>query len=533
MKKCPFCEAEIEESARFCLYCMQSLTKKEQILPHQRKKTQWIAITAAIVALLLLLAIILLGKQLALGNGVPSDDQHLDPTTSTTRAEPSDDPSVTEPIHTHSYSVENTEIEYLKEEATCQSPAIYYYSCSCGEIGNETFSYGEVGEHVTVTDPELPAACDTSGLTEGAHCSVCQVVLVPQHIIPALTHTFDDDRDDTCNVCNYVRVLDCDHSETVKLPYLAPTCTTTGLTEGRKCALCEEILTAQVLIDPLGHTEVIDPAVPATCTKTGLTEGKHCSVCEEILTVQFSTAPKGHTFDPNDVLSPCSVCGYSPTHTHNWTEANTDTKYLKEEANCESPAVYYYSCACGDIGSETFEDGDYGDHVVVIDSERQLPTCTTVGFTEASHCSVCNMVLRERWPYTESLGHNFVPGDSLPICSRCGGTGKAIVKAPALPYVVGGKYQINSLSYNILVKSQSGQTELTLSINYTNLSSETITEGPSAKLSYTYYSRVEYADIINRYSWPKLDPGESGTVIIQFEYLDEDIGNIFNIELAL
>ena len=38
MKKCPFCGADIEESARFCLYCMQSLTEKEQIPPHPKKK---------------------------------------------------------------------------------------------------------------------------------------------------------------------------------------------------------------------------------------------------------------------------------------------------------------------------------------------------------------------------------------------------------------------------------------------------------------------------------------------------------------
>ena len=35
-----------------------------------------------------------------------------------------------------------------------------------------------------------------------------------------------------------------------------------------------------------GHTEVIDPAIPATTTSTGLTEGKHCSVCNTIIVKQ-------------------------------------------------------------------------------------------------------------------------------------------------------------------------------------------------------------------------------------------------------
>jgi hypothetical protein len=36
--------------------------------------------------------------------------------------------------------------------------------------------------------------------------------------------------------------------------------------------------------------------VAATCTETGLTEGKKCSVCGEILVAQEEIAAKGHSF---------------------------------------------------------------------------------------------------------------------------------------------------------------------------------------------------------------------------------------------
>ena len=54
IKKCPHCGAEIEEQARFCLYCMTSLDEKEAIAPRTFQKRWWIIASAAFLTLLLL-----------------------------------------------------------------------------------------------------------------------------------------------------------------------------------------------------------------------------------------------------------------------------------------------------------------------------------------------------------------------------------------------------------------------------------------------------------------------------------------------
>ena len=52
-----------------------------------------------------------------------------------------DDLTVAE--HTHVFDQMDYHDEYLASLATEDAPTLFYYSWTCGEIGTETFSYGE------------------------------------------------------------------------------------------------------------------------------------------------------------------------------------------------------------------------------------------------------------------------------------------------------------------------------------------------------------------------------------------------------
>lgn len=59
MKKCPFCKADIEDNARFCLYCMKPLNEKEVIPPPQRKKPWWLLAVAVLMLTVLITAVVM------------------------------------------------------------------------------------------------------------------------------------------------------------------------------------------------------------------------------------------------------------------------------------------------------------------------------------------------------------------------------------------------------------------------------------------------------------------------------------------
>ena len=128
--------------------------------------------------------------------------------------------------------------------------------------------------------------------------------LIPGFSGNGTTDGTDDNNDTNDTTCKHIEVIDA---------AVTATCTEDGLTEGKHCSVCNEVLVKQETVEKLGHTEVIDPAVSPTCTSTGLTEGKHCSVCNEVL-VKQTTVKKG----PHDVADKAPV---APTCTEGGSTA--------------------------------------------------------------------------------------------------------------------------------------------------------------------------------------------------------------------
>lgn len=196
-------------------------------------------------------------------------------------------------------------VKSITKEATCTGQGEALYTCTV--CGNSYTAVIPARGHEPEVVSGKAATCTEKGLTDGSKCSVCGEILKAQAAIPAKGHdyavitenatcTADGSSVYTCSACgdSYTEMLPAHGHKSEVVSGKAVTCTEKGLTDGSKCAVCGEILNAQIEIPATGHA---DDDMDSVCD--------HCGTILGLVTVSadnIKVTETGVALRPNMVV---------------------------------------------------------------------------------------------------------------------------------------------------------------------------------------------------------------------------------------
>lgn len=283
--------------------------------------------------------------------------------------------------HTHTYDQEIQKPETLKSAADCTNDAVYFKSCSCGEISTtETFT-------AAGTQLGHAWASDWSKDTDNhwKECSRCHEKK------DEAAHDYGSDN--ICDTCGYDKTVPHTHNLTL-VPAKAPTCTEKGNTAYYTCDGCDKWFEdATGASEITNKTSVILAATghSASDWKSDNTDHwKECTVVGCGVIIEGSKA--AHTAGEWIIDTPatattsgskhkeCTVCGYTMTtetipatgggeHTHSY-----GSDWKNDATN------HWHECSCGDKADKAAHDFKW-----VVDKEA---TATQKG-SKHEECKVC------------------------------------------------------------------------------------------------------------------------------------------------
>ena len=290
--------------------------------------------------------------------------------------------------HTHTYDQEIQKPETLKSAADCTNDAVYFKSCSCGEISTtETFT-------AAGTQLGHAWASDWSKDTDNhwKECSRCHEKK------DEAAHDYGSDN--ICDTCGYDKTVPHTHNLTL-VPAKAPTCTEKGNTAYYTCDGCDKWFE-----DATGASEITDKTSvilaatghSASDWKSDNTDHwKECTVVGCGVIIEGSKA--AHTAGEWIIDTPatattsgskhkeCTVCGYTmATETISATGGGEHTHSYGSEWKNDADN-HWHECSCGDkkdVAAHTASDWIIDTPATATTSGSKHKECTVCGYTMAT-----------------------------------------------------------------------------------------------------------------------------------------------------
>ena len=288
--------------------------------------------------------------------------------------------------HTHTYDQEIQKPETIKSAADCTNDAVYFKSCSCGEISTtETFT-------AAGTQLGHAWASDWSKDTDNhwKECSRCHEKK------DEAAHDYGSDN--ICDTCGYDKTVPHTHNLTL-VPAKAPTCTEKGNTAYYTCDGCDKWFE-----DATGASEITDKTSvilaatghSASDWKSDNTDHwKECTVVGCGVIIEGSKA--AHTAGEWIIDTPatattsgskhkeCTVCGYTMTtetipatgggeHTHSY-----GSEWKNDADN------HWHECSCGDKKDTAAHTA--GEWII------DTPATATTSGSKHKECTVCGYTM--------------------------------------------------------------------------------------------------------------------------------------------
>ena len=288
--------------------------------------------------------------------------------------------------HTHTYDQEIQKPETLKSAADCTNDAVYFKSCSCGEISTtETFTAaGTQLGHAWASD----WGKDTDN--HWKECSRCHEKK------DEAAHDYGSDN--ICDTCGYDKTVPHTHNLTL-VPAKAPTCTEKGNTAYYTCDGCDKWFE-----DATGASEITDKtSVILAATGHSVSDWKsdhtdHWKECTVVgCGVIIEDSKAAHTAGEWIIDTPatattsgskhkeCTVCGYMMAtetipatgggeHTHSY---GSDWKYDADN--------HWHECSCGDKADKAAHTA--GEWII------DTPATATTSGSKHKECTVCSYTM--------------------------------------------------------------------------------------------------------------------------------------------